>query len=174
MTKPIFFRGQYDIAFSIIVYVSQDTFHSPDGRLWHSVRRQNVVHKMMGRILFHFFQNTKKTDAALKIRQSSIYYAGLLGCWNWRLIDQGSDGQSIFFFNFLQNSLQKLFQFIDFTKIEKKVPQVQASNPLFYIQSLKIILWPSDPWSMRRLTQWPSAQRCALPVSFQVDLFLPY
>ena len=40
-------------------------FHSRDGRLWHSVRRQNVVHKMMGRILFHFFQNTKKTDAVL-------------------------------------------------------------------------------------------------------------
>ena len=34
--------------------------------------------------------------------------------------------------------------------------QVQASNLLFYFQSIKIILEPSDTWSMRRLTQRPS------------------
>ena len=33
---------------------------------------------------------------------------------------------------------------------------VQASNPLFYFQSIKIILGPSDTWSMRRSTQRPS------------------
>ena len=37
----------------------------------------------------------------------------LLGCWENHLIDQASDFPSIIFFhNFLQNSLQKLFQFI--------------------------------------------------------------
>ena len=78
----------------------------------------------------------------LKIRQSSIYvmirlihkksnravvalllflfeflwislYAGLLGWWENHLIDQVSDVPSIIFFlNFLQNTLQKGFQFI--------------------------------------------------------------
>ena len=33
---------------------------------------------------------------------------------------------------------------------------VQASNPLFYFQSIKIILGPSDAWLMRRSTQQPS------------------
>ena len=48
--------------------------------------------------------------------------------------------------------------FCNFTeiKIEFWVPQVQASNPLFYFQSIKIILGPSDAWSMRRSTQRPS------------------
>lgn len=56
------------LPFFIIVYFTRHAFHSPVGRLWHSVRRQNVVHKMMGRILFHFFQNTKKKmDAALAL-----------------------------------------------------------------------------------------------------------
>ena len=33
------------------------------------------------------------------------------------------------------------------------MPEVQASNPLFYFQSIKIILGPSDTWSMRWSTQ---------------------
>ena len=50
------------------------------------------------------------TPPPLKIRQSSIWYAGSLGRWDEQLIDQASDVPSIIFFhNFLQNSLQKLF-----------------------------------------------------------------
>ena len=37
----------------------------------------------------------------LKIRQSTIYYAGLLGRWEKRIIDQESDVSSIFFLYFL-------------------------------------------------------------------------
>ena len=33
---------------------------------------------------------------------------------------------------------------------------VQASSPLFYFLSIKIILGPSDAWLMRRATQQPS------------------
>ena len=36
------------------------------------------------------------------------------------------------------------------------MPHVRASNPLFYFQSIKIILGPSNAWSMRRSTQQPS------------------
>ena len=49
-----------------------------------------------------------------------------MGRWDKQLIDQASDVPSIIFFhNFLQNSLQKLFQFIflffyNFTKIKIK------------------------------------------------------
>ena len=32
---------------------------------------------------------------------------------------------------------------------------MQASNPLFYFQSMKIILGPSDAWWMRQSTEWP-------------------
>ena len=39
------------------------------------------------------------------------------GCWDERLIDQASDVPSIFFHNFLQNSLQKSFQFIFYSFI---------------------------------------------------------
>ena len=48
-----------------------------------------------------------------KIRQFTIYYAGSLGRWAKRIVDQASDVPSIIFFHdFLQNSLQKSFQFI--------------------------------------------------------------
>ena len=36
------------------------------------------------------------------------------------------------------------------------MPKIQASNSLFYFQSIKIILGPSDAWSMRQSTQRPS------------------
>ena len=53
-----------------------------------------------------------------------------------------------FFHNFLQNFLQKSFQFIFFV--------FSFECPKFYFQSIKIILGPSDDWSMKRLTQRPS------------------
>ena len=39
-------------------------------------------------------------------------YAGSLGPWDKQLIDQVSDVPRTFYHNFLQNSLQKSFQFI--------------------------------------------------------------
>ena len=58
-----------------------------------------------------------------KVRQSTIYYAGLLGQWDKQIVDQESDVPSIIFFfhDFLQNSLQKSFQFflLFFYKITK-------------------------------------------------------
>ena len=63
----------------------------------------------------------------------------------------------IFFHNFLQNSLQKpLDLFFYYFLIEIKSFEFPKSKPMFYFQSIKIILGPSDAWSMRRLTQWPS------------------
>ena len=54
-----------------------------------------------------------ETICTPKIQQSSIGYTGLLGRWDKWLIDQASDVPSIIFIhNFLQNSLQKSFQFI--------------------------------------------------------------
>ena len=48
-----------------------------------------------------------------EIRQSTIYYSGLLGQWDKRIVDQASDVPSIIFIHdFLQNSLQKSFLFI--------------------------------------------------------------
>ena len=47
----------------------------------------------------------------------------------------------------------------NFTKIEIKSFELlawTASNPLFYFQSIKIILWPSDTWLMRQMTQLAS------------------
>ena len=47
-----------------------------------------------------------------EMRQSSMIYAGSLGRWDDCLTDQASDVPSIFFHNFMQNSLQKSFHFI--------------------------------------------------------------
>ena len=56
--------------------------------------------------LFEFLrklQNAEGTplvisEISLKIRQSTIYYAGLLGRWDKRIVDQESDVPSIIFF----------------------------------------------------------------------------
>ena len=44
----------------------------------------------------------------IKFRQSTTYYAGLLGRWDKRIVDQESDAPSIFFFH----RLRALFIFI--------------------------------------------------------------
>ena len=71
-----------------------------------------------------------------KIRQFTIYYAGLLGRWDKRIVNQASDVPSIIFFHdFLQNSLQKFFQFIvifficNYTKIKIKSFECPKSKP---------------------------------------------
>ena len=40
-------------------------------------------------------KNQGKADVRLEIRQSTIYYAGLLGRWYKRIVDQESDIPSI-------------------------------------------------------------------------------
>ena len=42
-----------------------------------------------------------KKYSRLKIRQSTIYHAGLLGQWDKRIVDQESDVPSIIFLYFL-------------------------------------------------------------------------
>ena len=54
--------------------------------------------------------STHPPAAAPEIRQFTIYYAGSLGRWDKQIVDQASDVPSIILF--LQNSLQKSFQFI--------------------------------------------------------------
>ena len=50
---------------------------------------------------------------AAKIRQSTIYYAGLLGRWDKRIVDQESDVPSIIFFILIIDlGHSKLFIFI--------------------------------------------------------------
>ena len=54
-----------------------------------------------------------QVHAKIKIRQSTIYYAGLLGQWDKRIVDQESDVPSIIFFIlFIDLGHSKLFIFI--------------------------------------------------------------
>ena len=103
-------------------------------------------------------KNQGKADVRLEIRQSTIYYAGLLGRWYKRIVDQASDVPSIIFFHdFLQNSLQKSFQFIFlfFHKITKvKIKSFECSKSTKSIK--KIILRTSDSWLTIRLSHRPS------------------
>ena len=86
-----------------------------------------------------------------------------LGCWDERLIDQVSDVPSIIFFhNFLQNSLQKSFQFIfllfhNFTK--NKVKSFECPK------SIKNYEKKDNAWNIRRLVDSsfvPSTQRASV------------
>ena len=100
----------------------------------------------------------KMLEPTLKIRQSSIWYAGPLGWWDKRLIVQASDVPSIFFHNFLQNSLQKSFQFIfsffyKFTKI--KIKSFECPKSIRNYEK-------NTAWNIRRLDNQsfvPSTQR---------------
>ena len=120
-----------------------------------------VIHKLSAHWIV-------QTIVGLKydLKSNNLRY-DTLGWWvDWMTkIDQASDVPSIIIFhNFLQDSLQNSFNLslYNFTKIEIKsfkcpwVLRVQASNPLFYFQSIKIILGPSDAWLMRELTKQPN------------------
>ena len=57
--------------------------------------------------------NQSQKASNLKIRQSPIYYTGLLGRWDKRIVDQESDVPSIIFFIlFTDLGYSKLFNFI--------------------------------------------------------------
>ena len=52
-------------------------------------------------------------EASFEIHQSTIYYAGLLGRWDKRIVDQESDVPNIIFFIlFIDLGHSKLFIFI--------------------------------------------------------------
>ena len=54
--------------------------------------------------LFHLLYSRQR----LEIRQSTLYYAGLLGRWDKRIVDQAFGVPSIILFQkILQNSIQK-------------------------------------------------------------------
>ena len=104
----------------------------------------------------------------IEIRQSTIYYAGLLGRWDKRIVDQASDVPSIIFFhNFLQNSLQKSFQFIflffhNFTKIKIKSFEYSSQQPTALFS-----IYQNNTWTIRGLvdeTIDPATQRIILKI----------
>ena len=95
-------------------------------------------------------------SAIPEIRQSTIYYAGLLGRWDKQIVDQASDvPRIIFFYDFLKNSLQKSFQFIFL--FFYKITKIKSFECPKSIKSIKeIILGTSDAWSTIRLSNRPS------------------
>ena len=54
-----------------------------------------------------------------KIRQSTIYYAGSLGRWDKRIVDQESDVPSIIFYTFYRLRALKTLYFCNFIKNKK-------------------------------------------------------
>ena len=74
-----------------------------------------------------------------EIRQSTIYYAGSLGRWDKRLVDQASDIPSIFFFFIISSRLRALKTIIFFFVILR----VFAKNFARFFEKI-IILGTSD------------------------------
>ena len=82
---------------------------------------------------------SNKTDANLENRQSSIYYAGLLGRWDKRVVDQESDVPSIIFLIlFIDLGNSKLFIFIFVTLLRLGA------------QSVTLLSTLRDPTQLRR------------------------
>ena len=95
----------------------------------------------------------------LKIRQFTIYYAGLLGRWSKWIVDQASDVPSIIFLSsfLILGTLKTLyFYFCNFIKkIENKLKGL-LQRILQEFMKKKIILGTSDAWSMIHLAHHPS------------------
>ena len=106
---------------------------------------------------------------SLKIRQSTIYYAGLLGRRSKRIVDQASDVPSIFFIiSYRLRALKTLyFHFCNFIKkIEKLIERVFAKNFARFYEK-KIILGTSDAWSTSCLSH-----RYSEPAYYIVDWWI--
>ena len=92
------------------------------------------------------------------LKSDNVQY-NTLGRWDKRLIDQASDVPSIIFFhNFLQNSLQKSFQFIFLffcNSTEMKIKSFECPKSIKSYEK-KIMLGTSDAWSMSRSSHRPS------------------
>ena len=95
----------------------------------------------------------------VKIRQSTIYYPGLLGRWDKRIFDQESDVPSIIFF-ILFCRLRALktfyFYFCNFIKKNKKINLKNFWKEFCKKSWKKIVLGTSDAWSKIRLSHRPS------------------
>ena len=87
----------------------------------------------------------------LEICQSTIYYAGLLGRYDKRIVDQKSDVPIIIFFILFRLRALKTLYF-DFcnviNKMRKKIEMISAKN--FARNHEIIILGTSDAWSTIR------------------------
>ena len=87
--------------------------------------------------------------------QSTIYYTGLPGRWDKRIVDQESDVPSIIFF--ILFTLKMLnFYFCNFIKKNKKINWKDFCKEFCKKSWKKIILGTSDAWSTIRLSHRPS------------------
>ena len=90
-----------------------------------------------------------------KIRQSTTYYAGLLGRWDKRIIDQESDVPSIFFFIlFIDLGHSKLF--ILFLQLYNKNKLKGFLQRILQEIMKKKIIGTSDAWLTICLSNPPS------------------
>ena len=71
------------------------------------------MERLSSLIVFYGYYELDEETASIRIRQSTIYYAWLLGQWDKRIVDQESDVPSIIFFIlFIDLAHLKLFIFI--------------------------------------------------------------
>ena len=104
-----------------------------------------------------------------EIRQSTIYYAGLLGRWDKWIVDQGSDVPSLIFFctsyrdrpPWLRALKTLYFYFCNFMKKKKWKGFCKEFCKILW---RKIILGTSDAWLTSHLSHRPSE-----PVYYIVD-----
>ena len=98
----------------------------------------------------------------MKSWNPTIYNINRLVHWDKWLVDQASDVPSIFFHDFLQNSLQKWFQciffqfFYEFAKIKTKSFECPRLGLGLQEIMKKIMLGTSDDWSTSHLSQQTS------------------
>ena len=84
----------------------------------------------------------------VKIRQSTIYYAGLLGRWDKWIVDQESDVPSIsFFILFIDLGQQQLFIFIFVILLKNK----KISWEDFFKEFCKKSWKKDNAWNIKRL-----------------------
>ena len=94
----------------------------------------------------------------IEIRQSTIYYAGLLGRWDKWIVDQASDVPSIIFLRlFIDLGHSKLFTFIFvFLEKNKQIDWKYFCKEFCKKSFKKIMLGTSDAWSTIHLSHRPS------------------
>ena len=96
-----------------------------------------------------FLSNTDHRAPLSKIHQSTIYYAGLLGGWDKRIVDQESDVPSIIFLIlFIDLGISKLFFFI-FVILYRKNWKMNWKG--FWKEFCKILWKKNSSWNNRRL-----------------------
>ena len=163
---PLICQGQHQLAASAILllkakvqirgltmmktnrHFSISAIKSGLQRLWHRRPHRRALQRPYTVVIFTFLTPY--------IRQSTIKYAGLLGRWDKRLVDQGSDVPSVIFFSwnlakFLAKTLSISF-LIFFQNYKNEV--LSALSPKETMK--KIILRTSDAWLTSHLSHLPS------------------